>query len=252
MTHWTGRPVYLQIAGDYRAEILNGTLPAGAKLPSESELMRQYDVSRIVAKMAIGVLRNEGLIVSHQGKGSFVKEVRRIIRDSRGRYRRDKARNSSPFRRDATDSGQRGDWEYASEEQTASTEIAQRLRIEYGDPVMRTWYRFSANSEPVQLSTSWEPLALTRDTAVMLPEDGALVGVIARMDHIGQAVDSVVERVTARAAHPDEADSLGLPTQGSYVLLIERTHYVGDRPVETCDIVFPGDRYELTYEIPVT
>jgi DNA-binding GntR family transcriptional regulator len=251
VTHWTGRPVYLQIAGDYRADILNGTLPAGAKLPSESELMRQYAVSRIVAKMAISVLRNEGLIVSHQGKGSFVKEVRRIIRDSRGRYLRNRDGSTSPFRRDTTHSGQRSDWEYTSEEQAASAEIAQRLRIEFGAPVMRTGYRFFANSEPIQLSTSWEPLALTRDTPVMYPEDGEIIGVIARMDHIGQHVDSVVERVTARAAYPDEATALQLPQQGAYILLIQRTHYVGSEPVETCDIIFPGDRYELTYHIPV-
>jgi len=33
--------------------------------------------------------------------------------------------------------------------------------------------------------------------------------------------------------------------------MIDRTHYVEDRPVETCDIIFPGDRYELTYTIPI-
>jgi DNA-binding GntR family transcriptional regulator len=53
--------------------------------------------------------------------------------------------------------------------------------------------------------------------------------------------------VHSRAARPDEAELLELPAHGTYFLIIERTHYVGAQPVETCDITFPGDRYELTY-----
>ena len=46
-------------------------------------------------------------------------------------------------------------------------------------------------------------------------------------------------------------DALGLPLRGAYVLVIERTYYAGERAVETADIVFPGDRYELVYRFPV-
>lgn len=38
--------------------------------------MREYDVPRTVSKMAINVLRNEGLIVSYAGKGSYVRPAR--------------------------------------------------------------------------------------------------------------------------------------------------------------------------------
>ncbi|WP_431879205.1 GntR family transcriptional regulator [Micromonospora marina] len=43
-------PAYSAIAADLRAAILSGELPAGARLPSASGLMRQYDVSRTVMK----------------------------------------------------------------------------------------------------------------------------------------------------------------------------------------------------------
>jgi GntR family transcriptional regulator len=110
---------------------------------------------------------------------------------------------------------------------------------------------FSAVVDTIQVSTSWEPLGLTGGTPIEEPENGAAVGVIARMDLIGLYVDHVSEKVTARAANRDEVGKLNLPARGAYVLVIERTHLVGDRPVETCDIVFPGHRYELTYDIPV-
>lgn len=261
MERRAGIPAYLEIASDCRARILDGRLPAGAKLPSESELMRSYSVSRIVAKMAINVLRNEGLIVSRKGKGSFVKEIRRIIRDSTNRYSRSNSQSTSPFASDTARSGQRGDWEFQSDETTATEDIAHRLEIEFGAPVMRTTYRFFAGrpetastgrGEPIQLSTSWEPLALTSGSPIIRPEEGPIVGVVARMDSIGVHISHVLERVTARAALPQEIQALELTAQGSYILLIQRTHYADDRPVETCDIVFPGDRYELTYRIPVS
>jgi DNA-binding FadR family transcriptional regulator len=59
-----------------RDSILSGDLAAGDKLPFESDLMRDYDISRTVPKMAINVLRFEGLITSHAGKGSFTRPPR--------------------------------------------------------------------------------------------------------------------------------------------------------------------------------
>lgn len=248
---WTGTPAYLKIATDYRTKILRGSLAAGAQLPSERQLMDEYDVSRQVVKMALGVLRNEGLVIGHQGKGSFVKDVRRVVRDSSGRYSRKRAHSTSPFKSDVTQSGQTSHWDHISRKIRADERIARRLKIEPNNDVMQTDYRYFANDTPVQISRSWEPLAITATTPVELPEESPTVGVIARMDLIGYHVDEVVERVHSRAARPDEVERLELSPQGAHVLIIERTHYVGDRPVETCDIIFPGDRYELTYRIPV-
>jgi GntR family transcriptional regulator len=116
---------------------------------------------------------------------------------------------------------------------------------------MRTAYRFLADGEPIQLSTSWEPLAITGGTPVEWPEAGAAVGVVSRMDSIGVRVDEFVERVTARPATTQEREALGLPARGANLLAIERTYLAGGVPVETADIVFPGDRYELVYRVPV-
>ncbi|HEY6738122.1 MAG TPA: GntR family transcriptional regulator [Actinopolymorphaceae bacterium] len=250
MNRWTGKPAYLQIAADYRTRILDGRLPGGAKLPSETELMQRYDVSRIVAKMAIGVLRGEGLVVSRQGKGSFVRAVRRIVRDSR-RYSRRPPPDQLPFQGDTALAARQGRWEHASREVRASADIAHRLHLQLEAPVMRTRYRYVVDDEPVALYVSSEPLEVTRSTPVERPECSPHSGVIARFDSIGITVDSVVERVTARAAVPAESRRLRLPAPGAYVLAIQRTHFAGDRPVETCDIVLPGDRYESTYHLQV-
>jgi DNA-binding GntR family transcriptional regulator len=133
----------------------------------------------------------------------------------------------------------------------ATPQVANRLNLQAGDPVVATSYLFYADHHPIQMSESWEPASLTKGTAIELPEDVPAQGVIARMDLIGKHVDHVEEKVTARAATRDKIEQLKLPHRGSYVLVIERTHYAATEPVETCDIIFPGNRYELTYQIPV-
>ena len=67
------RTVYQRIAHDLRTQILNGDLPPGSMLPSETELVRRYGSSRPV-RQAISLLRSEGLIDSHQGRGVFVRQ----------------------------------------------------------------------------------------------------------------------------------------------------------------------------------
>ncbi|MEV0382806.1 GntR family transcriptional regulator [Nonomuraea sp. NPDC050643] len=70
----TGRPGYLQIADDLRAQIRGGSLAPGTPLPSTAQLADQYDASLSVVKMAVGILRNEGLVIGQQGKGVFVSD----------------------------------------------------------------------------------------------------------------------------------------------------------------------------------
>ena len=75
MADWTrGEPAYLQVAEGLRQKIRSGELGPGEQLPSYSTLMRDYDVSITVARSAVGELRAEGLVSTHQGKGAFVLE----------------------------------------------------------------------------------------------------------------------------------------------------------------------------------
>ena len=52
--------------------IVSGEIPVGAKLPTEHALSEQLEVSRPVLRQALKQLREDGVIVSRQGSGSFV------------------------------------------------------------------------------------------------------------------------------------------------------------------------------------
>ncbi len=68
------RPPYVQVANALRAAILTKKFQPGDKLPSRNELAKTYGVAAMTVQNALRELREEGLIVSRQGSGVFVRE----------------------------------------------------------------------------------------------------------------------------------------------------------------------------------
>lgn len=68
------RPPYVQVANALRAAILTKKFQPGDKLPSRQELAKTYNVAPMTVQNALRELREEGLIVSRQGSGVFVRE----------------------------------------------------------------------------------------------------------------------------------------------------------------------------------
>ena len=65
-------PLYAQLMGIIQRTITSGALKVGDLLPSETELCKEFDVSRNTVRQAIGALEEEGLVVRKRGKGTFV------------------------------------------------------------------------------------------------------------------------------------------------------------------------------------
>jgi len=72
--HQAGEPVWSQLAGILRRQIERGDIAPGKLLPSISQLMQTYGLSDGTVKRALGGLRDEGLIDTVQGRGSYVAE----------------------------------------------------------------------------------------------------------------------------------------------------------------------------------
>ena len=66
-------PLYIQLANTLREQIKCGEIQAGSKLPSETEMIRQYNLGRLTIRDALAILANEGLIEKQHGKGTFCK-----------------------------------------------------------------------------------------------------------------------------------------------------------------------------------
>lgn len=61
-----------QVASALEAEIREGRIQAGEKLPTEAALAQQFEVSRTVVREAISRLKSLGLVDSRQGSGVYV------------------------------------------------------------------------------------------------------------------------------------------------------------------------------------
>lgn len=241
---------YEQIADELRQAINDGTLAPGTRLPPVRELAARYNVSTRTIVEATRLLLAEDLLTSHQRGTTTVRERPTIVRMVRQMYQ-GRAGSGSPWRAEMAAQGRAGDWLSQSQETRAPTAVAERLRIEPGDPVMRTSYVFRADGAPTHLSTSWEPLALTLGTDITLPEAGphAGKGVADRMALIGHQPTLGVEELEPHALTKPEAQALRL-RPGMSALIIHRVYYDGDLPLETADIVLPRN-YRPVYEIQI-
>ena len=58
--------------------ILTLDLKRGDKLPSEHDLVRQFEASRVTVRQALEALRTEGIVESQHGRGWFLRRVRAV------------------------------------------------------------------------------------------------------------------------------------------------------------------------------
>ncbi|MDH6578938.1 GntR family transcriptional regulator [Kitasatospora sp. MAP5-34] len=243
---------YLRIADELRNRIAQGDWKLGERLPSRKQLAMAYGVGANVLQRAQQLLITEGLLEGRAGSGTYVRKptARRLMLRSRhlGLH------SSTHFHADFGKYDSLGTWEAHSNVRTeASPRIAGRLGLEPGELVVHTTYEFLIDSQPVQLANSWEPLAITLGSPVLMPELGPLAGrgVVERMAAIGVQVDSAVESPRPARATVKQALVLGI-SAGDLLTLVERTYFdVDGRAVETADIVIPDARWKVRYELPV-
>jgi len=68
-------PLYLQVASALRQRIEARQWLPGQKISTLVELEKEFQVARVTVRQAVGILREEGLLNSRQGRGTFVAET---------------------------------------------------------------------------------------------------------------------------------------------------------------------------------
>lgn len=64
--------LYIEVAEQIKADIINGKYPVGSFLPTEAELEQLFKVSKITVRRAIEMLATEELVEKKSGKGTTV------------------------------------------------------------------------------------------------------------------------------------------------------------------------------------
>ena len=256
------RPAYNQVAEQLRQRIYSEDLKPGDKLPSEAELIKQFNVSRVTARGAIKDLQAEGLIVTRQGKGSFVRNREATRRLPAGRYRAELeyaakrvAEPATSYGFDRAGGGDRFRVETNLREMRAPAQIAELLGTTGRTVVLERRSTLFIDDRPEQLITSYLPYELVRGTPVADPDtEDQPVGTVAQLAALGIVPVAVVETVRSRMPTPEEAATLRLAPGVPVLAVTRRTLVEDDRTVEVADILLPADRAILEFrtELPAS
>lgn len=66
-------PLYRQVAAVLRGRIESGDLPANRPIPSIPHIQQEFGVARGTALRAVDLLRDEGLVHTVKGRGTYVR-----------------------------------------------------------------------------------------------------------------------------------------------------------------------------------
>lgn len=82
-----GRPLFVQIAEEIEASVLDGTLAEGERVPSATDLAAFYRVNPATASKGVNLLVDRDILVKRRGLGIFVasgaQEILRAARRAR-------------------------------------------------------------------------------------------------------------------------------------------------------------------------
>jgi GntR family transcriptional regulator len=247
------RPVYKQIADQLRTAIQIGEYPPNTVLPSEAALTKTFGVARMTAHQALELLKAEGLVKAEHGRGSFVRDRSQIRRLSRTRQTREFRETG----RGAFDAEMRALGMEPSVELIevgpvpCPPEIGSHLELRKGERVLIRRRRMFADGEPMQLATSYVPWSIAKGTQI-IQEDTGPGGLYSRLADAGHEPKRFTEEVNTRTATEIEARFLGFSTpQPVFHLVRTAIDAAGPgTPVEVCEQVMAGDRWQLLYEWP--
>ena len=81
----------------------------------------------------------------------------------------------------------------------------------------------------------------------MAERDSGPGGIYSRLADIGHAPVRFTEDVSTRMPTPEEAEFLRLTPPQPVFFLVRVAYDANDRPVETCEHIMSGDRWQLSY-----
>jgi len=245
--------LYRRIADDLRREILDGTRPPGSPVPSVRELARQYGASNVTVNRALLELRDLGLIVTHQGRRSIVRPTPHVrLLHTGENYRARRATGVTTWNAEVLAQGQRPEQHIRGVARVpAPHDIAARLELDDGTPVLQRSRLLTVNGVPVELSDGYYSLDLVAGTRIELPLK--ITGGVHRVieDQLGRQLVRFVEELEARPPTSEEIDVLRLESRGPVVRLLRTAYDAGGRPVEVLESVVTAEHHTFRYVIDV-
>jgi GntR family transcriptional regulator len=247
---------FKRVANELRAEILRGDLAPGDKIPSENSLAERFGVTRATVRKGLALLRMEGLVTSHQGKGAFVRERPHVsMRQTGSIYRARRSTGKANYNAEAEAQGQRARQVIREVVETPAPEhIAERFGVAPGTPVIVRRLRFEVDDTPMQLVDCYYEASLAGGTKLAesrLIKGGANAYLEDLGGPIGRRIVQFIEDLDVRMPYPHEAEQLDIPDGVPVARLIRSAFDSAGDVLEVLDSIVPCDRHVFRYVINV-
>jgi GntR family transcriptional regulator len=245
------RSQYRQVADLLRAGIESGEYTAGSALPAESDLASRFGVSRVTINRAVQLLRGEGLVRVLRGRGTVVRAIPAIRRNSNQRYRK--------AAREEGDGRGAFDFEIRRLGLSPRTEITQLeavqppaeavevLDLADGEQVLIRKRQLFASDEPVLLATSYVPWSIAEKAGITEIDTGP-GGSYSRLADIGLGPVRFSEDIRVRIPTAEEESFFAL-SEAQQVFEIVHISWLADgRAVEYRVDVLPTFQWIMHFE----
>lgn len=234
-------PLYYQIQRALMEKIQSGTLSQGDPIPSEEELSRIYQVSRMTARQALHGLKVNGFAFSEKGRGTFVTrpKLEKNVMHLHGFTEDMRQRGMTPTSRILEQSVIQ-----------ATNDLSERLRLAVGEKVMCLRRLRLADGVPMAIEESNIPLQRFPGIEHVDFARHSLYAVLRQQ--YGVRVGYADEIIEALPALREEAELLTIPHRASILSITRIIFTTQETPIESASSRYRGDRYRASIRVPMT
>lgn len=226
-------PRYREIARELKEQIKLGQYKQNQSIPSEPELAKLYDVSRMTARQAINELVYEGVLYRIKGKGTFV---------SQQKYEKS-IHGLTSFSEDMIRKGFKPSSRLISQTIILANElIANKLQITKGQEVIELKRVRMADEEPMALEIVYLPVQIIKT----LPDN---IGTISLYDYIeqelGLLIDYSIQEIEAILTEEPISTHLEVEAGIPCLLICLQSYLKSGQIFEYVESYYRADRYKF-------
>lgn len=230
--------LYEQLKFLIKDDIVKKVYKPGEKMPSEVELGERYNVSRITVRRAIKELVNEGLLVSRQGKGTFVQYSKL----------HSKILSIDGFTNIASSEGHKPQTIVLSKTIIeAPDKVCECLNLQNGVKVLELKRMLIDNDSPLSIDIAYFPIDIFPDIIYKISDNISTFKVM--REEYGVVMKKAYKEFSVTTANIEQSKLLNC-SPGEPLFLIDKTIYnQEDKPIHFSNFLVLSSR--VTYSITV-
>jgi GntR family histidine utilization transcriptional repressor len=224
-------PLYAQVKDHILDNIKSGAWAAGARVPSENELVESFGISRMTANRALRELAGDGYLARVPGVGTFVKE--QAARTSMMELRN--------IAEEIESRGHKHSCRLITREKVAATQaLTEEFEWKAPKPLFHLVVVHEENGLPVQLEYRWVNPQIAADFLIQnftRQTPTAYLMNTVPVDELEHSVEAIMPDATQQKL-------LGI-TASEPCLALHRRSWSKDQVVTVAILVYPASRYAL-------